>query len=481
MTDFNEKQLENLLQEHLPETSLVGDLRDINPFRGAVSKVISGMVMTTITLEFLYLNYILPTIGIMLIYLGMRTLRDGNRYFRMGWLAILGKLALTTLNLLLQVTPYISLMDDWGFWISQGLHILFLFCLGMGIQQAGRDAGLESPKMPTWPVILWQVVLIVLALAAASGWAIMILMLYAWFRMVKHIYHCADDLQQGGYSVPASPVWFSAKPLLGTYLALLLAAMVGVSLLVNYTPVDGRALEPSEIAASLGEGESAEAAAVRGALLGEGFPEAMLAGILDEDLTDLGGVENISAVDAIFEDHNTSNTKRMDGWSVSVQTKDGRMKTFVWFEYVDGKHAGLVESVKIQYDENQENYGAKARLLWEKGGQTWMAEPQLTEYTSRYLWFGDINVNAYYTTKYSFPPLADNPRGYFTWWIEEPDGTPVAWSMNSTSFHCLRTPLVLPYVELPQNMDGVVLFGGFGDGWGQEKFQIYATPEFAQS
>lgn len=72
MTDFNEKQLEQMLCEHLPETALAGALTDINPFREAVSKVIAGLVLTTFTLQFLYLNYILPTIGVMLIYLGMR-------------------------------------------------------------------------------------------------------------------------------------------------------------------------------------------------------------------------------------------------------------------------------------------------------------------------------------------------------------------------------------------------------------------------
>lgn len=470
MTDFNEKQLEELLQTSLPETSLIDNLTDINPFRGAVSKVITGMVLTTITLEFLYLNYILPTIGIMLIYLGMRTLRDGNLWFRIGWLAALGKLGVVTLHLLLQVTPYISLMDGWGLWVSQGIHILFLFCLGKGIQKAGLDAGLEHPKMATWPVILWQLVLIVLALGKVSGWAVMILMIYAWVKMIQKISHCADDLETVGYGVPVKPVWFSAKPLLLTYLVLLLAAMIGVSLLVNYTPVDAEAVNTSHVI-----GESEEAEEIRRELVEAGFPEEVLSGILDEDLLD---ISSVAAVDSLFENHNTSNTELMDGWSVSVLTEDGRMKTFIWFEYADGRHAGLVDSVKVQYEEKEINSQPKGRILYEKKGKTYAADLAMEETVSRYLWFGDINTSGYYITKYSFPFMADNPRGYFTYWSEEPDGTPVTWSMNNTSFHCLRTPLVLPYVELPQNMDGVVLFGGFGDGFGQEKFQIYATPDF---
>ncbi len=473
MTDFNERQLEELLQTSLPETSLVENLTGINPFGAAIDKIIAGMVMTTITLNFWNLNYIIPTIGLLLIYLGMRTLRTGNGWFCVGWLASMARAALNIFNLLLLVTPHYNLMAGWGTWAGLGLNLLFLVCLGKGIQTAAQDAELKNPKMATWPVIIWLAVMTVLALAEYSGWALTILLIYAWVKMLKHIYHCTDDLKEAGYVVPAAPVWFSAKPLFFAILGLLTAALIGLSMLCNYTPVDSETVTETDVI-----GASAEAVEIREKLAAEGFPAEVLNHILDEDLLDLGGAENITAVDALFEDNNTSNTERMDGWSVSVFTGGGRMKTFVWFEYVDGKHAGLVDSVKVQYDEYQMTSDIKARLFWEKKDETWLAEPVMKETENTYLWFGDISTNKFYTSKYSFPLLADNPHGYFTWWTEEPDGSPVAWGMNSTTFNCLRTPLVLPYMELPDNPNGVVLFGGFGDGFGQDKFQIYATPRF---
>ena len=470
MTDFNEIKLEELLKETLPETSLAENLGVINPLGAAVNRIIAGMVMTTITLNFLGLNYILPTVGIMLIYLGMRTLRSGNLYFRLGWLAALGKLILTTLNLVLQVTPYISLMDGWGLWAAQAVHILFLLFLGLGIRKAGIDAGMADPKMPTWPIILWQAVLIVLALIGINSWAVLILMIWAWVSMVSHIYHCADSLKQAGYVVPVSTVWFSAKPLLLAYLALLLCVMVGASLLVHYTPLDAEKVILSEVI-----GVKEETAEIRSQLISKGFPEDILDRILDEDLADLGSAAD---VDVIKSGDNTSNTERMEGYSVSVLTEDGRVKTFVWFEYVDGKHAGLVDSVKIQYDEDQITTDIKGRLLYEKKGETWSADVKFEENSRTYLWFGDITTNVWSISKYSFPFMADSPRGYFTWWTEEADGTPALWSFNNTVFNCLRTPLVLPYVELPESADRIVLFGGFGSSWGQDKFQIYATAQF---
>ncbi|MGN0712843.1 MAG: hypothetical protein ACI4LJ_03590 [Anaerovoracaceae bacterium] len=172
MTDFNEKQLEQMLCEHLPETTLAGALTDINPFREAVSKVIAGLVLTTFTLQFLYLNYILPTIGVMLIYLGMRTLRSGNGYFRTGWLLSLLRVILVSFQMLVTVTPYSGILGDWALWLGQGIHLGFLFCLGMGIRKAGLQAGLEHPKMATWPVMLWQILFLGIAMVGSSSWTI---------------------------------------------------------------------------------------------------------------------------------------------------------------------------------------------------------------------------------------------------------------------------------------------------------------------
>lgn len=470
MTDFNEKQLEELLMKQLPETPLAGKVEKINPFGAAVNKIITGMVLSTITLNFLYLNYILPTVGIMLIYLGMRTLRSGNLYFRLGWLAALGKLGFTTLHLLLQVTPYVSLVDGWGIWAGQAVHILFMLFFGLGIRQAGLDAGMDNPKMATWPVILWQLVLVILALNGLSGWTVIIILLYAWIKMVKNIYHCADDLAEAGYVVPASTVWFSAKPLMIAYFAILLAVMTGASLLVHYTPVDAQKVALTEVI-----GADAEAMEIRSDLAAKGFPEELLMQIADEDLADIGSV---AAVSADSEKQNETDASRISGESVSVLTEEGKIKTFVWFEYMEGKHAGLVDSVKLQYDEYQKHTEVKSRLFYEKKGETWSAKLQLMEDSNTYLWFGDISTNVYSMTKYSFPFMADNPRGYFTWWTENEDGSPVYWSLHNAVFNCLRTPLVLPYVELPENAGGVVLFGGFGSGLGQEKFQIYANPGF---
>ena len=58
MTDFNERQLEELLQTSLTETSLVENLTGINPFGAAIDKIIAGMVTGAAVTTVCYLVFL---------------------------------------------------------------------------------------------------------------------------------------------------------------------------------------------------------------------------------------------------------------------------------------------------------------------------------------------------------------------------------------------------------------------------------------
>ncbi|MBQ8801918.1 MAG: hypothetical protein IJZ52_06510, partial [Clostridium sp.] len=57
-----------------------------NPLDASITKILWGMVLTFFKLNFFYLNYILPLLGSILLYLGYRSLRKENRWFKLCWL-----------------------------------------------------------------------------------------------------------------------------------------------------------------------------------------------------------------------------------------------------------------------------------------------------------------------------------------------------------------------------------------------------------
>ena len=81
-TPPEEAALEHLLQASLPELPPAEIAQGVTPWRRAMDRILWGLALTSITLQFWNLQYLLPTIGLVLLMLGFRALRREN-----GWLA----------------------------------------------------------------------------------------------------------------------------------------------------------------------------------------------------------------------------------------------------------------------------------------------------------------------------------------------------------------------------------------------------------
>ena len=77
MTDAD---FEALLARSGPDTPPEEIVADVTPWRRAMNRILFGMALCAITLNFWSLNYILPAIGTVLLLLGFRALRRENRW-----------------------------------------------------------------------------------------------------------------------------------------------------------------------------------------------------------------------------------------------------------------------------------------------------------------------------------------------------------------------------------------------------------------
>ena len=75
---MNELELSELMGELPPDDEMV---KHITPWRAATDRIITGLGLTTITLNFLWLNYLLPLLGTVMLFLGFRSLRKENKWF----------------------------------------------------------------------------------------------------------------------------------------------------------------------------------------------------------------------------------------------------------------------------------------------------------------------------------------------------------------------------------------------------------------
>ena len=111
-----------------------GEVECYTPWRDAMSLLLFGQALVTFHLEFLYLQYLLPLLGSVLVYLGSRSLRSENKCFRLCWVLGGARLAWNIVYLVLNATPVIQVLtSSWLDWpaavLVSGVTLSQLFAL----------------------------------------------------------------------------------------------------------------------------------------------------------------------------------------------------------------------------------------------------------------------------------------------------------------------------------------------------------------
>ena len=106
MTGPEQDRLDEMIEQGLGEiVPGEGVVEEVNPWREPIGRIAAGMALTGITLNFLYLQYLLPTLGAALQYLGFRTLRRSGPAFRIAWGLSLVELVWHAVWLMLSASP----------------------------------------------------------------------------------------------------------------------------------------------------------------------------------------------------------------------------------------------------------------------------------------------------------------------------------------------------------------------------------------
>lgn len=269
------------LAESLTELPPSDDtVHDVTPWREAISRIVLGLCLTCFTLNFLYLQYLLPAIGTIQTYLGFRTLRNANRWFRLAWYASVCKVILLYMNIVLAATPWEPASALLRGAPSVACILLLLLGLRQGLRQIARPFG-ERRDPALWALV-WYLVLLALALLLPKpGWLVTILLLAAFVLIIRSLCRVRDHLEVCGYVVEAAPVRLSAKWVLTAYLGSLALAVLLASVLSCRAPLAGTPVEQNF--------DFPESAAIRQELTDLHLPEAVVKALPPEDLARLSG------------------------------------------------------------------------------------------------------------------------------------------------------------------------------------------------
>ena len=492
--EFDRSLMENLSQ--LPPDP--EEVQNYTPWRSAMSKILWGMGLTTFKFEFFYLQYLLPLLGAALLYLGYRSLRRENRWFRLCWVLSGVLLAVHMATDILTATPVMGWIVEspalnWGLtWPLLGAHLLLLFALWRGTRRAFALTGEQKPKdwlaqglvcyLLALGIALWGELV---PLTEPSLFGLAIVDRYQWLyygrgiafialevRLLVCIARQSGALAGRGYDITPVPVRISAKPfLLGVFGAVLLSLPIALWA-GGHIPTG-----PAETPAPL----TAEQAAIRDRLVSLGLPEDVAAALDGAELERCAQAERVEAGRTYDMDRTDGREPVTDGPAVLDALGGGETELSSWLVFLPGDEVRQIHwfryrtlpSLHLQEQfsvANSGNYsiGAfSARLLLERDGQTLAIQPEVhlsggesaeeVEENLDYYMFPEStkmelerlgHLRYYPWIKFSIPNGADGLWGYLAYTVFDRDrfpepadihtDDPEAWSYGDFWYVFLR-------------------------------------------
>ncbi len=430
LSELGERDFDRYLEETFDQSPPEKLLNDFKPWRKAMNRVLWGIGLTTVTLEFWNLNRILPAIGFILLILGFRTFRRENKWFKIAYVtswirSIWWLLAFAVHMTIYAAEPAVSAFLAAGTYTMLVPEFLLLVCLRGGIRTIQRSAGL--PAHGGNGLLAWYLIAIALGFIRFSGIAVWGLLI-AYGFVLGNLCKLSKELDEAGYTVSPAPVKVSDNAVKLIYAGVIVLAMViGYGFFRKY-PMDWKPVE-----------HSADTAVqeVRQELLSLGFPKNVLDDMTGEEILACDGAVFVLVEQRDYDMdrcRGIGTQEEIDSGKTALLTEDEgerqlrttyvgvkfgdareRWRIIHHFEWlIDGSFCGT-EAIQLLPHANQGWDAGKeftGRLLYDLDGTTYTsAYHSLGRVSHESTGLGQTSSNDVFAT-FSMPDQGSRKRGY---------------------------------------------------------------------
>ena len=436
MTDAD---FEAMLARSVPDVPPEEIVAEVTPWRRAINRILFGMALCAITLNFLCLNYILPAVGTVLLLLGFRTLRRENRWlggcFAVTVVRAVYFFATLVLNTtILQSAVFTPAVTTALTAVNAVLLLALYFCFWRGLLAVQKKAGLPAQTGGALALIVWYALICVLAAVQYGGWVVPIAMLIGYGFILRSLCRLSGALDEAGYAIAPGPVRVTDR-----CLVLVIAAVLGIGCTLGYLfggsyPMDWQPVDAST---------QAQTETIRQQLLGLGFPEDVLNDLAPEDIAACDGALRIvteaedypvnDGRNVLWEAYNEKNERyyvqdtvydvkelRLTGVAVQLPGEQETWMVFHHFLWTTDPGFYGTEAIQIRpaYRSIPEGWAAAGdatgRVLYDRGGQTFAAPyaslGARTFTANTILWGEQTNTDLF--AAFSLPRHGEHCRGY---------------------------------------------------------------------
>ncbi len=434
---MSEEELDELLKSSLPDLPPQDVVDEVTPWRRAMNRVLVGLGLTTITLNFLWLDYLLPAVGMVLLLLGFRALRRENPWFRTCWGIAVLRAVYTFVNLILNATILQSAFrasSQASALVTVSLGLLFaeFFCLWGGLRAVQRKAGLPPHAGGAVALMVWYAFLCLLAQVGYVGLLLGGILLMVYVCIIRGLWKLSGELDEAGYAIRPAPVRMEDGTVALAITLLLVGGCIcgwlfGSRYPMAWTPVE--------------TGEHGQTAEIKAELLELGIPEDVLDDLTAEDLAACDGAIR-AVVETCDEPLNNDKQKTLHITGVAVELSGAVERWMIIQHFRWEENPGFYGTESIQlWPAYQDSDGwcaggeVTGRVLYDKDGQTYAApywflgEQRVT--SDSLFWGAQTSTDVF--AAFSMPSNGENHRGYVAYPIEElEDGYLISGWFNYT-------------------------------------------------
>lgn len=436
-SSLNEQEFDCLLEQSLPPLPPNDVAAEVDPGREALTRVLLGIALTHVTVQFLSLHYILPLAGAILMLLGFRTLRRENRWFSACWWVSVSRTALTLFQYALYSTPLRVELAGTRFetlfaasvFLLEGSRYLFFW---LALRSVRRKAGLTPGAWSAAALVPWYAGAAVMARYSAGDRRAAFTMAVLYVIILYVLLRIPRDLDGAGYVLSPTPIRRSDRAVTLSLLAVLAAGLLCGFLFLERYPMDWDPVSAEE---------NASVTEVKAHLRALGLPEDILNDLTGEELLACAGAVRVltETEEQTLRKHRGAALRAV---SAAIELPDGRWTVIYHFRWANapGFHGTQCLSLSSMSDTPNASVGVEevtGRLLCEVDGQTRTADYHSSEVGSVDIPFDGHTLpgtQGWFT--FSFPEEGTDLRGYLLYTVEE---VPSDHLLGTTFRHSVQT------------------------------------------
>ncbi|HZJ75416.1 MAG TPA: hypothetical protein VFD25_02395 [Clostridia bacterium] len=437
---MNEHNFDEILKIAAPELPPDEIVRKVTPWSKSMNRILVGMALSTVTLNFLALNFIIPTIGMILLLLGFRTLKRENKWFKsclmLTILRACSYFPLIILNATIyQNSVYNSPLGTAINIVNSLLQILLVICFYSAIKTVQKKAGIPAKTKSAVALLIWYTAVIFLAFAEFNGLVIGAIAIVCYILIIRSLYNISKETEKSGYAVKASEVYISDRSLAKILVIVLIIGIISSNYLFGSYNMDWKAEE--------GE-RNKEIIEIKDELLSLGYPKLALEDLSDDDIYDCKG-----ALQVVFREDdkpinngrevrnaegNTTiikivyDVKELHLTHVAVEISGEKPQWRIFHHFLWTVNNGFIGTELLQLwpaYRNSDGWEAagelKGRVLYDENGIIYTApfnSLAVESYTSDSIFWGKQDLADIFAT-FSMPKKGERQRGYVSYSIKE--------------------------------------------------------------